>query len=229
MTAYTDATTIAAYLGVTFTPEQEAAAEQAAAAATAFIDRYTGRTWQTASPVVGELVPVLPAGHGTPYPAASGAVYLQLAPVSAVSAVSLRTPHPNATETALDAAEYELLDPAHGVLTVVGHGWCAGLLAVVDYTHADTVPPDISLAATMIAAGVMQQQMTIAAGSSVIAENPQLAGLQSISVGQNDINVTLSKTATSGASLSSSAGSSWAAPGSAVAAILDLYRRVVIA
>lgn len=227
MTAYVTVDQIEAYLGVTFTPEQEAAAQLAADAATAFIDSYTGRTWQSTSPVTGELANVLPALPSCA--SAFGVVYLLVRPVAALTSVALRTGYPNATTTPLDPSQYELLDPAHGLVTLTGAYAYPGLLAVVDYTHADAVPADITLAATMIAAGVMQQQMTIAARSDVVAANPSLAGVQSISVGQNDISVTLSSSATAGAGAGSSAGSSWAAPGSAVAAILDPYRKPVIA
>ena len=54
MTAYTTADEIAAVLGVTFTPGQEAQATALAAAATLYIDRYTGRSWQGVSPIDGE-------------------------------------------------------------------------------------------------------------------------------------------------------------------------------
>jgi hypothetical protein len=76
----------------------------------------------------------------------------------------------------------------------------------------------------------MSAIMAIQRGSSVIADNPSLAGVEQISVGQNDVSVRLSSTVTGGAAArTSAAGSSWAAPGSAVAAILDRYRRPVIA
>lgn len=232
---YTDSDAIAAYLGVTFTPEQAATADAVAAAVTAFIDRYTGRTWQTVSPIAAEVRPVVVPGPADTYGAVARC-YLEHTPVSTVDAVSLRSPNPNDATAPLDAASWELIVPAAGVLLLPGYGYGAlapwygcPALAVVDYSYADAVPADISLAATMIASGVVQQSMTIQAGSATIAANPQLAGVESIAVGQNDVNVKLSKTATQGAQMSSAAGSSWAAPGSAVAAILDPYKRVVIA
>lgn len=235
MTAYTDAAAIAAYLGVTFTPEQIVQADAVASAVTSFIDRYTGRSWQGVSPIVGELAQVVVPGRTDRY-GAIGRAYLKGVPVAAVSAVSLRASSAAALAAPLDPSAYELVDPAGGVLLLPGYGYgvlssWSGLpaLAVVDYTYADAVPADITLAATMIASGVVQTTLNIQAGSAVVAANPQLAGVESIAVGQNDVNVKLSKAATSGASMSSAAGSSWAAPGSAVAAILDGYRRVVIA
>lgn len=235
MPNYTDSDAISAYLGVTFTPEQAAQADAVASAVTAFIDRYTGRTWQTVSPIAAELRPVVVPGPSDTYGAVARC-YLAHTPVSTVDAVSLRSSDPNDPTTPLDPATYELVDPAAGVLLVPGYGYGAlgwwygrAALAVVDYSYADEAPADIELAATMIASGVVQQSMTIRAGSAMIAAHPQLAGVESIAVGQNDVNVKLSKTATGGAAMSSAAGSSWAAPGSAVAAILDQYRRVVIA
>jgi hypothetical protein len=234
-TPYVTADQIAAALGVTFTPEQEAQADAVAAAVTSYIDGYTGRSWQGTSPVSGELRPVVVPGPADTYGAVARC-YLDHTPVSAVDAVGLRSTTPNAEPSPLDAAAYELVDAVAGVLLLPGYGYgalapwsVAPALAVVDYTYADAVPADITLAATMIASGVMQQSMTIQAGSSVIAANPSLAGVQSISVGQNDVNVTLSKSATAGAGMSSAAGSSWAAPGSAVADILNSYKRPVLA
>lgn len=235
MANYTDSDAISAYLGVTFTPEQAAQADAVAAAVTAFVDRYTGRSWQGTSPISAEVRPVVVPGPADTYGAVARC-YLAHVPVSTVDAVSLRSSDPNDPTTPLDPATYELVDPAHGVLLVPGYGYGAlgwwygrAALAVVDYSYADEAPADIALAATMIASGVMQQQLAIQAGGAAVAANPALAGVQSYSVGQNDISVTMSASATSGASLSSAAGSSWAAPGSAVADILNRYRRVVIA
>ena len=232
MAAYTDAETIAAYLGVTLTTEQAALAEQLAAAATAFIDRYTGRSWQGSSPISGELQNVLSGGYG--WPRAWAVVYLRSQPVESVSAVTLRTPSPQSGATALAPDAYELVDPTHGILTLVGaSGVYVGyphLLAVVDYAYADAVPADITLAATMIAAGQLSAILAVQRGSAVIAATPELAGLSSIAVGQNDVSVKLDASVTGGAAAkTSAAGSSWASPGSAVAAILDGYRRVVLA
>jgi hypothetical protein len=227
MTAYTDSTAIAGWLGVTFTPEQAAQADQLAAAATAFVDGYTGRTWQTVSPSTGETEPVFPAL--TSYPGCLGVAYLRHAPVVAVSAVGVRTAYPNDPTTPLDASAYELVDAAHGVLTLTATAWYPGLFVVADYTYSDAVPADVELATTMIAAGAMQSVLAVQAGSALVTANPSLAGVESLAVGQNDINVKLSSAATAGAGAASSAGSGWAAPGSAVAAILDRYRKVVLA
>jgi hypothetical protein len=228
VTAYTTPAALEAYLGVTFTPEQATQAAAVCDAVTAFIDRYCARTWQTVSPITAEIAQVLPTSAGWYH--YYGVAYLEHRPVESVTAVSLRTAYPNAELSSLDLAEFELLDPANGALSLVVSPWYGDprILAVVDYLYSDAVPADITLAATMIAAATMQASMTTAAGSAIIAANPQLAGLESISVGQNDVNVTLSKAATAGASGMLADGSSWVTPGSAAAAILDGYRRVVI-
>lgn len=231
MAPYTTVDAIEAALGVTFTPEQAAQASQVVVAVTSFIDGYTGRSWQGTSPVAGELANVLPAG--TAYPAAFGIVYLAHRPAESVTAVVLRSGYPNATETALTTDQFELIDGPAGLLTLTGGYSYAypDLLAVVDYTYADAVPADITLAATMIASGVMARTLAVQAGSAAIAAHPELAGLESVAVGQNDVSVKLSSAVTSGsgAASGSAAGSSWAAPGSAVAGLLDPYRRPVIA
>jgi hypothetical protein len=101
------------------------------------------------------------------------------------------------------------------------------VLAVVDYTYADAVPPDITLAATMMASATMAGVLAAQEGSALIAAHPELAGLKSVSVGQNDVNVQLMDTAKTADATASQ--SSWVTPGSATAAILNSYRRVVIA
>ena len=228
MAVYTDAAAISAYLGVTFTPEQAQQADTVAAAVTTFIDRYTGRSWQAASPVPNELTNVVPSNAS--YPAAYGILYLAHRPVSGVLAVRLRTAQPGATETTLLPDQVDVVDAANGVVTISG-GWgypYPDLLAFVDYEFGDGVPADISLAATMIAAGEMGRQLAIQASSAFAEAYPEAAGLKSVSVGQNDVN--LSFTTTSAASSGGASSSSSLAPeGSAARAILDTYRRVVIA
>jgi hypothetical protein len=229
VTTYTDRTAIAAYLGVTFTPEQATAADQVAAAVTLFIDRYTGRSWQTTSPVAGELDPVLPAR--IEYPSAAGVVYLQHAPAVAVSAVTLRTAYPNdPTTTPLVTSQYELIDAEHGVLTVaeVVYRYAGPILAAVDYTYADAVPEDIALAATMMGAAEMARQIAVQSSSASVAAHPELAGISSIAVGRNDIAIT--RTDTSAATVGGAAAGAELAPvGSTARTILDSYKRVVLA
>jgi hypothetical protein len=231
MTAYTDATKIAAYLGATFTTEQAATAEQLAAAATAYIDGATGRSWQAPSPIVAEWLPIIAKrsdGAATTLPT----VYLYRRPVVSIQAVSIRCGGPGATATPLAVGDYELIDAANGVLRLATSGGSAYPygdveVALVDYTFADAPPPDIALAAIMIASAEMARVLAIAEQDALLAANPELAGLKSLSVGQNDVNVAFRDAPDAAAATSS--GSAWDAPGSTVAGILAHYRAIVVA
>jgi hypothetical protein len=230
MVDYTDADAIEAYLGAAFTPEQTTAAGEVAAAVTIQIDRYTGRSWQGVSPVTGELHRLIPPMPGGAYPAT--VAFLAHAPVLAVTAVSVRSGSPNGTETAVAAGDYELMDPASGVvaLAIWSQDWWDDAWAVVDYTYPDEVPADIGLAATMIASAEMARQLAIQqASAAVLAKPPNTMGLKSLSVGQNDVAVTFDdQNAGANAGGSSASGVLWA-HGSAALVILDSYKRVVIA
>lgn len=170
--AYTDATAIAGYLGLTLTSPQQTQATTLAAAATAWIDRYTGRSWQASSPITDELHELV-----------GDTVYLTNRPVTAVTSVKTRERFADAGTTTLDASQYELLDATNGVLLILG--WAgAGRLALVTYTHSvSAAPDDVELAATMIAAAWLSQAL-----------RPSTEGVEQISVGQNDISVKFAAT-----------------------------------
>lgn len=170
MTAYTTHTAIAAYLGVTLTAGQQAQATTLAQAASDWIDRYVGQSWQDDGSVTDELH--TPVGDR---------VYLNNRPVAAVSAVSTRSPMIGTDWALLDSDEYELLDAANGVLLI--SGWAdPGLGVKATYTHtATTAPTPVGLAATMIAASWLAPTLA-----------PQTNGIESIAVGQNDVNVKFS-------------------------------------
>lgn len=170
--AYTDATAIAGYLGLTLTSPQQTQATTLAAAATAWIDRYTGRSWQASSPITDELHELV-----------GDTVYLTNRPVTAVTSVKTRERYADAGTTTLDASQYELLDATNGVLLILG--WAgAGRLALVTYTHSvSAAPDDVELAATMIAAAWLSQAL-----------RPSTEGVEQISVGQNDISVKFAAT-----------------------------------
>lgn len=170
MAAYTDATKIAAYLGLTLTSPQQTQAGVVADAATAWVERHTGRSWQTSSPVTDELHEMV-----------GDTVYLNQRPATAVSAVKTRERYADAPTTTLGASEWELLDAANGVLLILG--WAGlGVLALVSYTHTATAAPDdVELATTMIAAAWLSQTL-----------RPSTQGVDQLSVGQNDITVKFS-------------------------------------
>lgn len=172
MVAYTDATAIAGYLGLTLTSPQQTQATTLAAAATAWIDRYTGRSWQASSPITDELHELV-----------GDTVYLTNRPVTAVTSVKTRERYADAGTTTLDASQWELLDATNGVLLILG--WAgAGRLALVTYTHSvSAAPDDVELAATMIAAAWLSQAL-----------RPSTEGVEQISVGQNDISVKFAAT-----------------------------------
>lgn len=170
MTAYTDATKIAAYLGVTLTAGQITQAGLAAQAASDWIDEYKGKTWQASSPVTDEQHDLV-----------GDTVYLNNRPVSAVSVVKTRSRYADAPSTTLDASQWELLDAANGVLLILG--WAnTGSLALVTYTHTASAPPSqIAFSATIIAASLLGPTL-----------RPNSDGLDSVAVGQNDVSVKFS-------------------------------------
>lgn len=204
MASYTDAAGIADYLAVTFTPEQAAQADVAAAAVTTWIDHRTGRSWQNATgSVVDEIHDIL-----------NGVVYLEYRPVIAVSAVETRTVQ-GANTTAwvlLDPSQYELVDPEAGQLIITTTREIAPKdEARVDYTNAVTAPPsDVGYAATIIAADLLFPTL-----------HPESAGLESLALGQNDISMKYAAASADGSSVNPQVA--WA-----IRAI-GAYRRVVLA
>lgn len=166
-TPYTDAARIAAYLGVTLTSPQQTQAGLAAQTASDWIDLYLAQSWQAASPVTDELH--TPVGDR---------VYLNARPVSAVSAVSTRQRIVGAAWTLLGASQYELIDAANGVLLI--SGWASpGLDVKATYTHTTAPPARVAFAATIIAASLLGPTL-----------RPNTDGLESVSVGQADVEVT---------------------------------------
>lgn len=162
---YTSASAIANYLGVVLTAGQQAQADVVAAAVTSWIDEYKGRSWQASSPVSGEVHTV-----------SGDRLFLDHKPVTAITSVETRSTAIGAAWTTLPAGSYELLDPIAGVLQLAGWG---NFLARVAYTHSGaTAPAHIALAATIIAASMLGPTL-----------RPNTQGLDSIAVGQNDINI----------------------------------------
>lgn len=157
-------------------------------AATAWIERYTGRSWQ-AGAISNEIHTVY-----------QGAVRLGR-PVSSVSGITYRTLTPDETPTVLGVDSWELFDVAAGLVLV---SLTDDTVVLVSYTPAGTVPADVAHAATMIAASWLHPTL-----------NPSTAGIDQISVGQNDVSVKFSSDART-------------VPNAALL-ILSLYRRVVFA
>jgi hypothetical protein len=164
--AYTTPARIASHLGVTLTTEQAARAVDVADAVTAWIDQRTGRSWQGGGTIADELHLIV-----------TDRVYLNAAPVSAVSSVAVHPGTSHADWSPLGADDALLFDPIRGVVLLpIGYG---GYYAQVSYTSVGDGPPaDIMGAADVLAADLMQTAL-----------NPESAGAESVSVGQNDITV----------------------------------------
>jgi hypothetical protein len=145
------------------------------AQAEAYIDRFTGRAWLVPSPITDELHTVI-----SPY------LYLGVPPVTAITSFVIRRGTVGASETALTAGvQYELIDPAHGIVLVnatstSGHNVAipsspfAGYIAKVSYTTATPVPGDIERAATLLVAQWLTARL-----------NTDLRGVKSYSVGSS--------------------------------------------
>lgn len=170
MTAYTDATKIAAYLGVTLTAPQITQAGLAAQAASDWIDEYKGRSWQDDDGAVS----------GEVHYVSGDRLWLNRRPAVAITSVETRGAVFTGSDwTTLSASQYELLDPANGVLLIAGSG---NYEARVGYTHtATSAPSQIAFAATVIAASLLGPTL-----------RPNTDGLQSVAVGQNDVSVKFS-------------------------------------
>lgn len=165
MTTYTDAARIAAALGRTLTDDQVERADEVAAAVTAWIDQRTARSWQQNGAITAELHRIT-----------GDRVYLRRAPVAAIASVAIHPGQAVASWTTLDAADYQLFDATTGLLLLpIGY---SGWYVQADYT-SETVPPDdIMAAADALAADLLFGTL-----------NPESAGVESLALGQNDINI----------------------------------------
>lgn len=158
---------VAAFLGLTLSLGQDdLVTDDLEPAVRAYIDQFTGRSWEVSSPVTAEQHTV-----------SGGGVYLKHRPVSAISAASYRSPYIGASDTALVAdSTYELLDGATGKLLVSAPD---GSILSVSYTHTGTaVPADIAHAATLLVAAQLHDA-TLA--------DPQFRGVKSYRVGNGDL------------------------------------------
>ncbi len=239
MVYYTDATLIGGYLGVTLTPAQATQADAIAAAATSFIDRYTARSWQADSPIAAEWSPIV-AKRVDGAEVVTPTVYLIHKPAVAVTGVRLRATAPLISLTTLTPDQYELTDAENGILRLLltamwqgqavaaSYPYADPVVALVDYSYVTAPPPaDIVAAATMIGATEMARLLALGSSESFLQQHPELAGLKSVAVGQNDVNVAL--TDPTSFDIGAGAGSAWAASGSTVEQILRQYRQIVIA
>ena len=131
----TDVTTLVPSLSGT---DAEDAAQAVLEGASDFVDRYTGRTW-TSGTVTGEVLTVV-----------RGEVRTRRPPITAITALSVRSPVVGASTEVLTAGiGYDLLDPSVGRIAV---SYPDGYLATVSYTMAPVVPDDIKQATAMLSA-----------------------------------------------------------------------------
>lgn len=107
-------------------PQLDQCADLIAAAETE-VDRETGRSWLTTTPVVGEL-------HTVNGPV----VYLNHRPVITVTALTMRPTTVGLDPSALDVdIDYELIDPANGILLLSGYGYPVDVVINTEYTDHD--------------------------------------------------------------------------------------------
>lgn len=210
MKGYAQPLDVAQELGRPLSADEYAQVASLLEAAEDAIERTTGRSWLVASPVTDEL-------HALEGPL----VYLRQAPVTAISAASVRPAGIGGVWTALAAGVgYELIDARVGLLLVgawpndvVINTTSVGResLLRVTYTVAGptAVPPLAKRATALLAA----RWVASGVGSAT-------AGAKSISVGQGDLAITYHDTATSTAT--------YALPPD-VEALLRPLRRVVFA
>lgn len=191
---YCTAAQVAAVLGVADpTPAFTAAAEARIAAAEDAIDRYTGRAWLVPSPATAETHRV----------GRDPRVWLDRTPMLAVTTARTRYPEVGAATTTLVAAtDYELADPAHGVLLL--RSGLTGSVLVVDYTHEDPlpVPPVVAQVCLEMSARSM---MAAAAGAGSGTAQAVAAGVKSYSVGQ-ELSVTFADAASGSSGGAASGG-----------------------
>lgn len=155
MTDYCSALSIAAHLQRDLTDEERQRVPAVAAAVTRWLDRRTGSRFGEAT--------ITAEQHTLDGPF----IYLRHRPVVSITTVQLRVPYVGSPPTTLVAGHgYELLDPTQGQVSFLGvhdavitdvllgtdraMGWL-GWLVLVDYTSGEAVPPDLALAADILA------------------------------------------------------------------------------
>lgn len=160
--------------GITFTAGQQTAANERIEVAENRLDAWLGRAWIVASPVIAETHRVY-----------GDRVYLKRRPVTAVTAVTVRSEVVGDTATAgVALTDFELLDAANGVLLL---GYRDGAYVSVAYTHstalAASVPAEVVLATTKYAALLMGNVLN----SGLTALQGQV---RQLAVGRYDLAVT---------------------------------------
>jgi hypothetical protein len=160
---YTTVALVAQELAQDLTAPQLDQCADLIAVAEAEVDRETGRSWLTTSPVTNEL-------HTVSGPV----VYLTHRPVTAVTSVTIRSLGVGSQPQTLTAGSgYELIDAANGAILLAGYGYphdivintertsYDGYLLSVSYTHALTaINPAIQKITTEIVAAWMSGRIS---------------------------------------------------------------------
>lgn len=143
---YTDPDKVAAYLGLTLTAPQVAAADWLTPAVEATIDERCGRAW-----LLGVQTD---EAHWAPF---GRDLYLLHPPATAVAAVKGRAGLGAAEATLTAGTDYEVRDLAAGRIWLA---WPGGYDRIrVTYTPAATLPADIELAATELLGRFLQEHL----------------------------------------------------------------------
>lgn len=138
------------------------------AAAEAEVDRETGRSWLTTTPVSGELHTVV----------GGRVVYLDHRPVLAVTTVTVRSLSVGSDLVELEEGiDYELIDAENGILLFAGPGYPVdivintehsgydGYLLEASYTHSlNVIDPAIQKITTELVAYWMQRRISASSG-----------------------------------------------------------------
>jgi hypothetical protein len=139
---------VAAFLGMTFTTEEQAEATALIPMASALIDRETRRGWLV-PPITGER-----------YNLTTPTLYLKSHPITSVQSIVTRTQAIGDTlYTAIAGVDYEVFDLNLGQINFSSGYSGPRAVALVSYTPNLPVPPDIALCATMIVANTMSNAL----------------------------------------------------------------------
>jgi hypothetical protein len=172
VTAFIDSADVATYLGRDLSDAEAAQVDAVIDAACEYVENYCGRSFAVTA-VTDEPVKIV-----------GNTIYLGRA-ITAVASVKTRSPYVGFQTTTLGASEWSIWDYASGKILVSGF---MDSDALVSYTPATTVPAEVTLAATILAAG-----MLAFTGDS----NRSSTDIKSYSVGQ-ELQVTYFDTSTSG-------------------------------
>jgi hypothetical protein len=177
VTAYATAASLELYLQRQLSGEEGDAAALAVAAASDYIDRYVGKSWQGTT-ISGEVQTV----------PKDGIVRLDRRPVASVTTVLSRPLLVGVAPLTLVAGtDYELLDPLNGIVLVHGYGYVDAVIStlghfdtalIVTYVVGSPAPAAIQQAANIIAA----QYLT-----SAVAYFAQSRGIQKLKAGSAEI------------------------------------------